>query len=122
MLESTLLSVRQPSRRTLTAFRNVFSNVSNPKGRLPALGGHSARILDDKWDLMALRNYEDEDRLTSVLRHCFPILFVVSSKYHFTSARNRLSKDETHKVSDSKDQHRSHLHLRTPPPYRRGRA
>ena len=122
MLESTLLSVRQPSRRTLTAFRNVFSNASNPKGRLSALGGHSARILDDTEDLMALRSYEEEDRLTSVLRHCLPILFVVSSKYHFTSAKNTLSTDETHNKLDSKNQHRSHLHLRTPPPYHRGRA
>ena len=78
MLESTLLSVRQPSRRTLTAFRNFFKNSSSPTGRFPALGGHSAKVLDDNSDLMALRTRIDEDRLTSFLRHYAPIFFVVS--------------------------------------------
>ena len=78
MLESTLLSVRQPYRRTLTAFRNVFKNSSNPTGCFSALGGHSAKVLDDRGDLMSLRTRIDEDRLTSFLRHYAPILFVVS--------------------------------------------
>ena len=76
MLESALLSIPKPSSRTLTALRSVFNNESNAKGGYPALSGHSATILDDAEDLMSMKRNDDEDRLTSFLRHCFPVLFL----------------------------------------------
>lgn len=121
MLESTLLSVRQPSRRTLTAFRNVFNNSGNPRGGFSALGGHSAKVLDDSGDLMALRTRIDEDRLTSFLRHCAPILFVVSRER--TSSPRDLSHQFNGSYSrwiDSMDRRPSCLYFRTPPPHRCG--
>ena len=67
ILESTLLSLKSPQTRTLEAFRNVFHNVNSSGGGYPTLGGHSARILDDANDLVALRTRQEEDRLTSFL-------------------------------------------------------
>ncbi len=77
MLESALLSVKKPSNRTLAAYKSVFNNESNAKGGYPALSGHSATVLDDAEDLMSMKKNEDEDPLTSLLRHCFPLLFLV---------------------------------------------
>lgn len=78
VLEHILLPLKGPSSRTLGAFRNVFNNVG-PGGTIsPALGGHEARLLDDKNDLIALQAPQEEDRLTEFFRYFFPIFFVVS--------------------------------------------
>ena len=79
MMESTLISLQPPFSRTLEACRNVFDNVNGPEGSFPALGGQSAKILDDPNDLMALRTLHEEDRLTRFLRHFLPEFFTVSS-------------------------------------------
>ena len=78
MLESALLGLKKPQSRTLEAFRNVFNNVDQFGGGYPTLGGRSAEILNDANDLVALQIRDEEDRLTSFLRHSFPLLFVVS--------------------------------------------
>ena len=77
VLESTLLSLKPPSSRTLEAFRNVFHNVKGSGDSFPTLGGYSASILDDVGDLITLRAQADEDRLTTFLRYFFPLLFTV---------------------------------------------
>lgn len=78
ILESTLLSMRRPSKRTFEAFYNVFHNVDSPGEPFPTLGGPSAKVLDDRDDLMALHRPAEEDRLTMVIRQHFPWLFRVS--------------------------------------------
>ena len=78
MLESTLLSLDPPSKRALTAFRNVFHNVDTKGDSFPTLGGKSGAILDYKEDLMALKRQAEEDRLTAFLRYYFSVFFVVS--------------------------------------------
>lgn len=75
---STLLSLSSPSNRVLEALRNVFYNVDTPGGTFPTLGGHGGSYLDDKADLMVLSVPMEEDRLTRMLRHYFPVLFLVS--------------------------------------------
>lgn len=77
MLESALLTLKKPQSRTLEAVRNFFNSVAKSGPGYPMLGGRSAKILDDANDLVALRTRDDEDRLTSFLRHSFPLLFVV---------------------------------------------
>ena len=77
VLQSALLSLKRPQTRTLEAFRNVFHNVDESGSGYPTLGGLSATIYNDPDDLMALRTTDEEDRLTSFLRHSFPLLFVV---------------------------------------------
>ncbi len=78
MLESALLPLKKPQTRTLEAIRNVFNNLDKSGHGYPTLGGRSAGILNDSNDLVALRTRDEEDRLTSFLRYCFPLLFVVS--------------------------------------------
>lgn len=80
MLESTLLSIKEPSSRTLKAFQNVFNNVNptKPKDSFPTLGGSSAELYDHKDDLMMLVADGQEDRLTALLRHYFAVFFTVS--------------------------------------------
>ncbi len=78
-MESALLSIRRPSSRTYETFKNVFHNIGKDDGSFPTLGGHSAKILDDRGDLMILSKEVEEDRLTSFLRHYLPILFVAST-------------------------------------------
>jgi hypothetical protein len=79
LLESTLLSMRRPSKRTFEAFYNVFHNVDVDVTGVPfpTLGGSSAKILDDRDDLMALHRPAEEDRLTTIVRQHFPWLFRV---------------------------------------------
>ena len=90
MLESALLKLKKPQSRTLEAFRNVFNNVDQSGGGYPTLGGRSAEVLNDANDLVALRTRDEEDRLTSFLRHSFPLLFVVSLS-SLASSSNPLS-------------------------------
>ena len=79
-MESTLLSLRSPPKRTMKAFRNVFNNVKEPGDPgFPTLGGRSAGILDDPSDLVALHQSEPENRLTDLIQYYFPSLFVVSA-------------------------------------------
>ena len=77
LLETTLLSLKRPSPRTLEAYRHVFNNVSPGKSSYPTLGGSSSGILDDRNDLMALRVPQEDDRLTQLLRHFCPVFFTV---------------------------------------------
>ena len=78
VLESTLLSLKRPSPRTLEAYRHVFNNVSPGKSSFSILGGYGSGILDDRNDLMALKLPQEDDRLTRLLRHCCPVFFAVS--------------------------------------------
>ena len=55
LLESTLLSLCRSSKRTFEALYNVFHNVDATGVPLPTLGGPSAKILDDRDDLVALQ-------------------------------------------------------------------
>ena len=66
-----------PKLRVLDAFRNEFHNVEHPRGAFPTLGGHGRFILDDKNDLMTLRQQPEEDLLTKFLRNYLAWLFVV---------------------------------------------
>ena len=77
LLESTLLSIRRPSKRTFEAFYNVFHNIDGSGEPFPTLGGPSAKILDGRDDLMALQRPAEEDRLTQMVRQHFPWLFQV---------------------------------------------
>jgi hypothetical protein len=77
--------MRQLSLRTYEAFKNIFLNLDSEDGSFPILGGHSAKILDYRGDLMALSKEIEEDRLTSFLMHYLPILFVASA-----SPRNQI--------------------------------
>jgi hypothetical protein len=81
LLESTLLSMRRPSKRTFEAFYNVFHNVDGTGEPFPTLGGPSAKILDDRDDLMALHRPAEEDRLTTIVRQHFPWLFRVCNAW-----------------------------------------
>ena len=77
-MESTLLSLRPPLKRTMNAFRNAFRNVKEPGDPgYPTLGGRSAGILDDPNDMIALHQTEPENRLTDLIRYYLPSLFVV---------------------------------------------
>lgn len=78
LLESTLISLKPPTARTLEAFQNVFNNKNEDGEIAPSLLGSGSRLYDDRNDLMALARSEDEDRLTSFLRHYCAILFAVS--------------------------------------------
>jgi hypothetical protein len=86
VLESTLLSMRRPSKRTFEAFYNVFHNVDGAGEPFPTLGGPSAKVLDDRDDLMALHR-PAEDRLTLVIRQHFPWLFRVCVPPNATMTR-----------------------------------
>jgi hypothetical protein len=77
LLKSTLLSTRQPSKRTFEAFYNVFHNVDATGVSFPTLGGPSTRVLDDRDDLAALHRPTEEDRLTTIVRQHFRWLFRV---------------------------------------------
>lgn len=70
--------MRRPSKRTFEAFYNVFHNVDGAGEPFPTLGGPSAKVLDDRDDLMALHRPVEEDRLTMVIRQHFPWFFRVS--------------------------------------------
>ena len=50
LLESTLMSLKPPPSRVLEAFNHVFHKTNNAGETFPALGGRSARILDDEDD------------------------------------------------------------------------
>ena len=67
LLECTLLSMEQPQNRALEPFRNDFNNVRRPQGELPMLGSRSQGSLDNGEDLVALRAYQEDDKLTSFL-------------------------------------------------------
>lgn len=75
--ESAALALKQPSPRTLDAFRNVFNNVQLAKDPYPILGGHGARVLNDAGELVSLCHHLDEDRLTGFIRHYLAFFFVV---------------------------------------------
>ena len=77
LLESTLISLKSPSRRTWKAFQNTFHNADSEEP-YPTLGGNSASLYDNRNDLMALRVGTEEDRLTAFMRYSCPWLFVVS--------------------------------------------
>ena len=101
VLESTLLSLKRPSPRTLEAYRHVFNNVSPGKSSFPTLGGHGSAILDDRNDLMALKLPQEDDRLTRLLRHCCPVFFAVSLLSPSTSELISLTaSSEYHKESE----------------------
>ena len=77
LLESTLLSMCRPSKRTFEAFYNIFHNVDGSEEPFPTLGGPSAKLLDNREDLMALHRPAEEDRLTTMVRQHLPWLFRV---------------------------------------------
>ena len=78
MLNSTLLSAKQPSKQAHKALYNTFHNEDKkhtPGGAFPTLEGRSANIYDRRADLLALRAPAEEDRLSKLLRTHFSILF-----------------------------------------------
>jgi hypothetical protein len=77
ILESTILSLRRPSKQTYKAFYNKFHNAEDGEETFPTLGGTSAAVYDDRGDIMALARPTEEDRLTMFLRKHCPILFMV---------------------------------------------
>jgi len=79
ILESTILSLRRPSKQTYKAFYNTFHNVEDGEETFPTLGGASAAVYDDRGDIMALARPTEEDRLTMFLRNHCPILFMVDT-------------------------------------------
>ncbi|KAL8703745.1 MAG: hypothetical protein Q9201_003070 [Fulgogasparrea decipioides] len=74
--ESTPLSLKRPGKRTLEAFRNKFMNADSSGENFPTLGGRSASILDDENELVTLRAWPHDDKLTSFLRRYFALFFV----------------------------------------------
>jgi hypothetical protein len=81
LLESTLISIKPPTSRTLEAFQNVFNNKNKVGETAPSLLGSGSSLYDDRNDLIAIAASGDEDRLTSFLRHYCAILFAVSLSY-----------------------------------------
>jgi hypothetical protein len=76
-MESTILSLRRPSRQAHDAFNRRFWNERNGERTIPTLDGHSELLYEDRNDLLALKRVENEDRLTQMLRKFCPMLFRV---------------------------------------------
>jgi hypothetical protein len=96
LLESTLVGLKSPSRRTWTAMRNTFYNTDSGE-EYPTLGGNSAGLYDDRNDLMALRVGTEEDRLTAFMRYSCPWLFVVSQHLAEKQQSPRANRTRTEK-------------------------
>lgn len=79
MMESTILSLRRPSRQAHDAFNRRFWNERNGERKVAALEGLSETLYDNRNELVALKRAADEDRLTQFLRRYFPRLFRVCS-------------------------------------------
>ena len=76
MTESTILSLRRPTRQTFDAFQGYFNDSDDSGMPYPMLLRCSAFIYDKREDLVSLRRPAEEDRLTVVLRKYVPFLFM----------------------------------------------
>ncbi|KAL3484257.1 hypothetical protein BJX62DRAFT_218934 [Aspergillus germanicus] len=79
LLDSALLSMPRPSKRTHEAFRNHFHGVgsgSSADSRFWILQGSSETIYNNRDDLVALVRPPAEDRISSFLRDHCPLLFL----------------------------------------------
>jgi hypothetical protein len=75
-MESTMPSLRRPTRQAFDAFRQVVDNCDNSGKPYPVLLGQSVSLWNERESLVALRRPTDEDRLTMAPRKCFPFLFM----------------------------------------------
>ena len=66
--------MRRPSERTFEAFYNVFHIFDSTGEPFPTLGGSSAKVLDERCDLMAFHRPAEEDRVTQMVRQHFPLV------------------------------------------------
>ena len=71
--QSKVLELKALAKNTLKAFKMWFK----PDSAQSRLRGHSAGILDNESDLVALRDPANQDRLTSIVQTYFPWLFLV---------------------------------------------
>lgn len=79
MSESAVVSLERPSRRTLEALREKFSKRGPHDGRgFELLGGNSRSIYTDMEDLIALKKFQHQDRLTTFVQDYLAIFFQVS--------------------------------------------
>ncbi|KAL2845201.1 hypothetical protein BJY01DRAFT_214391 [Aspergillus pseudoustus] len=82
LLDSALLSMPRPSKRTYEAFRNHYHHGSSssssgaPSNRFSVLQGNSETIYTDRDDLVALVRPPVEDRISSFLRDHCSLLFM----------------------------------------------
>ncbi|KAL2786083.1 hypothetical protein BJX66DRAFT_313489 [Aspergillus keveii] len=85
LLDSALLSMPRPSKRTQEAFRNHFHGVgsgSSAESRFSILQGSSETIYNNRDDLVTLVRPPAEDRISSFLRDHCPLLFLDRSRTH----------------------------------------
>ncbi|KAJ5988573.1 hypothetical protein N7481_003783 [Penicillium waksmanii] len=79
LLDSALLSLPRPSKRTYEALKN-HSHIQNlcdeNSSRVPILQGNSETIYDDHDDLLSLVRPPGEDRISSFLRDHCSVLFM----------------------------------------------
>ncbi|CEL10400.1 hypothetical protein ASPCAL13520 [Aspergillus calidoustus] len=79
MLDSALLSMPRPSKRTYEAVRNHFHGIKNGSPASEAvsvLQGNSEALYNDRDDLVALVRPPAEDPISSFLRDHCPLLFL----------------------------------------------
>ncbi|KAL8397833.1 hypothetical protein RB594_004509 [Gaeumannomyces avenae] len=71
-LQSRISSLSRPNRRVLGTYRAWLKSANT-------LTGLSARFLDDKLDLVALKQPEDRDHLSEMLRQVWPAKSMISA-------------------------------------------
>ncbi|KAL8299379.1 hypothetical protein RB593_009324 [Gaeumannomyces tritici] len=71
-LQSRISSLSRPNRRVLGTYRAWLESANTLKGL-------SAQFLDDKLDLVALKQPEDRDHLSEMLRHVWPAKSITSA-------------------------------------------
>lgn len=79
MFESTLASLPLPSKGIWSAFRAVYKNETDGRGKpFPTLGGTSENLYEDIDDLVALRAVDGPDKLTKFAQEQLAFIFPVS--------------------------------------------
>jgi hypothetical protein len=79
LFESTMATMPAPSKGVLRAFQENFYNTPGGKGKpLPALGGDSSNIYDNRDDLVTLRVQNSSDRVSNFAKEKLAFLFLVS--------------------------------------------
>ena len=74
-LESDILALNSPDKRTLKGVRRVFKNEVNGEEHAPMISGKMEMHLDDDKDLCVLAPPAEGDRLTRLLEGRFAFLF-----------------------------------------------
>lgn len=79
LTESKFAALPPPDKKTFKAFRGeLFEWDSVTNSNLCVIGGHSKRLYDEPNDLVALRNRDNQDRLSQFAEDYLGYFFQVS--------------------------------------------